>query len=106
VKAIFADTSFYAAWLSPRDALHAKAAQLAASNPLTVLTTEFVVVELGNFFSRVSSRSIVTEFIESMREDPDTLIVPVASELLQRGFSLFSLRPDKEWSLTDCTRSS
>jgi uncharacterized protein len=37
-----------------------------------------------------------------MRNDPDTIIVPAASDLLQQGFDLFSRRPDKEWSLTDC----
>jgi predicted nucleic acid-binding protein len=86
VNAAFADTSFYAALLSPRDALHAKASQLAATSQLTVVTTEFVVVELGNFFSKGSGRRIVAEFIESLRKDDDTLIIPAPSELMHRGF--------------------
>ena len=28
--------------------------------------------------------------------------MPASSELMERGFDLFSRRPDKEWSLTDC----
>jgi predicted nucleic acid-binding protein len=30
-------------------------------------------------------------------------IVPLDSRLLNRGLQLMSNRPDKDWSLTDCT---
>lgn len=99
---VFADTSFYAAFLSHRDLHHANAVTLAAANPATIVTTEFVIIELVNSFSRSSSRATVIEFIRSLRGDGDTMIVPATSELLQRGFELYSHRPDKEWSLTDC----
>ncbi len=31
------------------------------------------------------------------------IIVPASRELFQRGVELFTQRPDKDWSLTDCT---
>ena len=99
---IFADTSFYAACLSPRDSHHAEALALAAKNTSTIITTEFVFVELANLFSKLARRSAAIRLIHQVRSDSDTLIVPVSSELLQRGFELYSRRPDKEWSLTDC----
>lgn len=86
----------------PRDAFHARAIEISKSNRCTILTTEFVIIELLNFFSRPPGRSIVAEFVRSLRNDPDTIVVPVSSELIERGFHLFSHRPDKEWSLTDC----
>jgi hypothetical protein len=30
-------------------------------------------------------------------------IIPASQELLTAGWTLYSQRPDKEWSLTDCT---
>ena len=30
-------------------------------------------------------------------------MVPASAELFERGVELFRARPDKEWSLTDCT---
>jgi predicted nucleic acid-binding protein len=86
----------------PRDAHHTQAVGLAQNNRATILTTEFVIVELVNFFSGTNGRSTVTNFVKSLRNDPDTIVIPAASELLQRGFELFSRRLDKEWSLTDC----
>ena len=48
-------------------------------------------------------RSLFTKLVSDLRFDPDTRIVPATRDLLDRGLELFSRRPDKEWSLTDCT---
>ena len=86
----------------PRDAHHVKAVGLSQTNRATILTTEFVLIELVNFFSGTNGRATVAEFVRSLNSDPDTIIIPATSELVHRGFDLFSRRPDKEWSLTDC----
>ena len=86
----------------PRDAHHAIAVGLSQSNRSTILTTEFVVVELLNFFSRTNGRATATSFVTSLCNDPDTIIISATSELVQRGVELYSRRPDKELSLTDC----
>jgi predicted nucleic acid-binding protein len=54
MKFLFADTSFYVAVFNPQDALHARAKAVAAAYQGAVITTEFVLVELGNFFCRGS----------------------------------------------------
>jgi uncharacterized protein len=102
VKPIFADTSFYAACLSPRDAHHCRAIELSAKNTSTILTTEFVFVELANLFSKLARRAAAIRLIHQVRSDPDTIVLPATSALMQSGFELYSRRPDKEWSLTDC----
>jgi predicted nucleic acid-binding protein len=102
VTLIFADTSFYVAFLSPRDAHHADAVNFTINSNATVLTTEFVIVELANIFSRVAGRANVIRFIKSLRTDPDTIIIIASGDRVERGFDLFSRRQDKEWSLTDC----
>ena len=38
-----------------------------------------------------------------VRSNPCYTVLPASSELLQRGRDLFAARPDKAWSLTDCT---
>ena len=102
MKPVFADTSFYAACLMPRDAHNAVAVRHSENSRSTILTTEFVIIELVNFFSKTNGRAIVADFIKSLRNDPDTIIVLASSELVRQGFELFLRRLDKEWSLTDC----
>ena len=97
---LFADTSFYAAVLSPRDEWHEKAMHVSIANKRPILTTEFVVIELANVFTFRSVPCLLSSF--NIRAHPNTTIVPASSELLVRGFELFTKRPDKEWSLTDC----
>ena len=103
MKLLFADTSFYVAIFSPHDALHAKAKALAAAHQGGVVTTEFVLVEVGNFFCRGYSRNVFKTIIENLRAAEDIEIIPASTDLFDEGFALFNSRPDKEWSLTDCT---
>ena len=102
MKPVFADTAFYAASLMPRDAFHARAVEASRQNRATIITTEFVIVELLNFFAGTNGRATATRFVQSLRTDPDTIIVAASNQLIERGFDLFAKRPDKEWSLTDC----
>ena len=47
MRRIFADTSFYQALLSPRDSWHAAALDLSNSYRGQVVTSEYVLCELG-----------------------------------------------------------
>ena len=51
-------------------------------------------------------RSLAVTFMDGLRQSSAVFtveIIPVSPELLARGWSLCSQRPDKEWGLTDCT---
>lgn len=100
---VFADTPFYVAFHNQRDALHAHAVELAARLTAPVVTTEFVLIEVANFFKRPGDRGMFPAFDAALRADLSTTIVPASSDLYARGLNLFAARPDKEWSLTDCT---
>jgi hypothetical protein len=67
-----------------------------------ILTTDFVVVELGNFFSDSLDRKCFISLLNDLRTDRWTTVLPASRDLLERGVKLFSQRPDKDWSLTDC----
>lgn len=102
MNAVFADTSFYLALLDERDPLHRPAlAESRVNRP--ILTTEFILLELGNACSRAEDHADFLALLGGMRTSPRTVIIPLDSGLLQRGLDLFAGRPDKDWSLTDCT---
>ena len=56
MKAVFADTSYYGALLSPKDVLHEKAVSWVRSCPRRIVVTEFILLELGNGFRLPSDR--------------------------------------------------
>jgi len=53
---VFADTSFYVALSSRRDAWHAVASHYANQFSGRIVTTEFVILELGNTFTSGRAR--------------------------------------------------
>lgn len=103
MKVLFADTSFFVAIFNPQDALHAKAKAVAGAHRAGVISTEFVLVEVGNFFCRGTGRGVFKAMIENLRSAEDIEIIPASADLFDKGFTLFNSRPDKEWSFTDCT---
>src|SRR5438128_452321 len=98
---VFADTVFYVALLSNRDALHGRAIEFLGHYSGRIVTTEFILLEVANFNSRPSDRQRFVDLVEKIRTDPQTQLIPATSELFARGLELFSNRSDKDWSLTD-----
>lgn len=99
---VFADTSYFAALLHERDQNHQRAKRISAELEANVITTEYVIVELGSLARRRPTRQRLAGFIQFLRSSERTVIVPASTELLEGGLALFAERPDKEWSLTDC----
>ena len=97
----FADTAYYVALLNSRDALFTRARDLARSSTF-VTRTEYVLVEVANFFCPLGARNLFVTLAEQLRSSRTVTIVPSSSDLFWRGIKLFDARPDKEWSLTDC----
>ncbi len=106
MSVVFADTSFYIALLSPADALHASAAAVLPELSVPsarVVTSDFVLIEVGNFMSEPPNRRIFQNLVARIRGDGRTRVVPASRRLVDEGLNLFARRPDKAWSLTDCT---
>jgi predicted nucleic acid-binding protein len=89
--------------LIPDDEHHPAAMALGTTLRRPVVTSEFVVIEVGNFLAATPAREKLGVLLKTLRRDPQTTIIPASSELLQRGIALFLDRPDKSWSVTDCT---
>ena len=67
-----------------------------------VITTEAILVELGNGLAALRWRWLAVRLINMLRSNSDVKIVPVTTELLNKALDLFASRDDKEWGVTDC----
>ena len=102
MKPIFADTSYYIAFLSEEDVYHDAAIAWSEDLLGRTVVTEYVLVELGNGLCRSRYRSRYVPLVEHLLNDPDTIFVPASESLFQQGLQLFAARPDKTWSMVDC----
>ena len=99
------DSGFAIALASRRDQHHQRAVELASeikANASNLVTTQAVVLEIGNSLSKRKYRTDGVRLIASLRSDPAVEIVANDEELFDKSFALFANRDDKEWSLTDC----
>ena len=102
MKTVFADTVYFLALLNTADQLHSQARALSLSPPGLLLTTEFVLAEVGDALSRPENRLRFARLLQLLRTQADVEVVPASSGLFRQGCDLHARRPDKEWSLTDC----
>jgi uncharacterized protein len=105
VRVVFADTGYWVALLNPRDELHDKATALSKSlNPLHIVTSEMVLTEVLNDFSRRGQylRQAATKLIDRIQKNPNITLISQTSQQFHQGLELYKNRLDKNWSLTDC----
>lgn len=99
------DTAAWIALVNTRDELHKRAEQIMAElrrSNATLVTTEFVLLEVANAFCAAAWRGKVIRLIDGLRSLPNVRIIEAESSLLADGWRLYCSRLDKEWSLTDC----
>lgn len=99
---LFADSAFYIAAVNPRDGLHGMATAFLENMEGRLVTTDFVLVEVGNWLSKSRDRAVFVELVQRLRADASVIIVEADRAIFDAGFNLYSQRPDKDWSLTDC----
>jgi predicted nucleic acid-binding protein len=102
MNVVFADTFYYLALLSENDFAHDRAVQVSRELRAKTMTTAWVLTEVGDALAGPADRPKFIHLIEQLRSAPQVTIVPPSETLFERGFQLFSRRPDKDWSLTDC----
>jgi uncharacterized protein len=99
---VFADTSYYIALCNPKDPWNAVAVTAGRRLYAHVVTTEYVILELGNAFRDPSDRALFLALAQHLRSDKHTTLIATSKELLDAGVDLYAARMDKAWSLTDC----
>ena len=101
--AVFADTYYFIALISPQDAGHAKAVEFSVQNREPIVTTSWVLTELADGLAGTPNRHLVRQAVLDFESSPHDILIPSDPDLWLKGLDLYSARPDKEWSLTDCT---
>ena len=107
-EVVFWDTSAFVALGNRDDDLHSAA--VAVNNGLArqrahILTTDAVLVEVANSFSKAALRPLALRIIDALHQSTEmgaASLVHVDEALWQRGWDLFIKRLDKDWGLTDC----
>jgi len=67
-----------------------------------LVTTQAILLEIGNALSKQRYRAAAIQLLESLEADPKVEVVPLTERLYGLGFKLFREREDKEWGLVDC----
>ena len=99
---VFADTYYWLALMNPRDAAHQEALALSQSMTRLVVTTAWVLTEVGDAMCQPGNRAAFVKLMENVAGDPETAVVQAEQKWFDLGAALFAARLDKKWSLTDC----
>lgn len=102
MSACFADTSYFLAMLIPGDVHHPAARKWAEESRSPIVTSDYVIVEVGNFLSPEPRRHLFAAFQRALFADRRVSVVSGSPDLLARGIDVYCARLDKAWSLTDC----
>jgi predicted nucleic acid-binding protein len=106
MTALFADTFYGIALVDSADSARRRALALTserADSP--IVTTDEVLAEFLTFFATAPEpmrRKAVTN-AQRVLEAPAVQVVPQSRESFLSGMALYGARPDKGYSLTDCT---
>src|SRR5207249_4338761 len=96
MNAVFADTAYYLALLNEKDEAHGAAVAATGKIAGPMVTTDWILVEVADAMCRPRHRGLAAQFIRDLRRDPRVTIIPLSSELLDRGFHLYCARLDKD----------
>src|SRR5260370_42557268 len=95
---LFADTSFFVAFLNPRDDSHDLARSYMADFDGVMVTTVWVIAELGNYLSKRKNRKLFVPFVGDLQDDSRATIGGLEVSYFERGVERCAHRPDEEWS--------
>jgi predicted nucleic acid-binding protein len=105
MRMVFADTGYWVAVSKPGDkwkepALEAK----QALGDVILLTTDEVLNEFLTLLSKGGERlrHTAAEMVRAIRANVNIRVIPQSRQSFDDGLALYSQRPDKEYSLTDC----
>ncbi len=102
---VFADASYWIALHNPNDSLHDKAAATSRSLRNTGITSDWVLTELLNDFSKRGprQRSLASTSVEMLLIGQEVTVERQSPESFAAALKFYRERPDKSWSMTDCS---
>jgi predicted nucleic acid-binding protein len=103
VRFIFVDTSGWFATVSRRDSDHGSARKFFEVNRFPFFTTDYVIDETVTLMQGRLGHAIAVRFLDSVQSSARVILYYLSKGEIEEGIQLFRNRPDKGWSLTDCT---
>jgi hypothetical protein len=103
MRIVFADAFYFVARLNRRDQHHDRVVAFSRDFRASLLTTEWVLMEVADALAKSECRPRVREFVLHLREATACEIITASHELFHRALELYHQHADKEWTLTDCS---
>jgi predicted nucleic acid-binding protein len=103
MRVCFADAFFFLAWWNRRDLAHEAAVRFLTRYAGEIVTTRWILMEVADGLASSRVRKRIKAAFERLEGEPRFRIIEPSAELSKRALALYDSRPDKEWSLTDCT---
>ncbi len=102
MAATFVDTDYLLALVNTSAKYQDRARITASVDTPPFVSTEAVLIEIGNSLSGLRRRTIAVATLTNLRPVTNVQIIPVDANSFERALDLFASRSDKEWSVTGC----
>jgi hypothetical protein len=108
MRQVFWDSWAFIALGDAQYRYHAEAVQVSReleARGSRLVTTEAVLTEVGNAFSRRERRKLALQqlqFVASMIAEGRAQVLTISHPVWRRAWELYQNRPDKDWGHTDC----
>ncbi len=106
MNTVFVDTAALIALGNKQDSFHHLAWQIQkelVNNQTRFISSDFVIAEFCNAFSRVKFRATAVQMINSIYQSKAWTVISVNDDLMTKSLALFTKMQDKEWGLVDCS---
>ncbi len=103
MKPVFADTFSFLALINARDDAHETAVRFSRDSRMRLVTTAWIMTEIADGLAARPGRRLFADLLDAIRTDPKCRLVGFSRSAFDDAVRLYLDRPDKRWSLTDCT---
>ena len=107
MRRFFADTFYWIALFSPRDRWHGRVSAFDDALEATdhLYTTDEVFTEFLTYYSTATPRlrTRAARFVQTLLATPSLAVLPQTRTGFLQALALYTARPDKHYSLTDCS---
>jgi len=106
VKRLFADTVYWIALTNSFDQHHAKAVEVSSAlGHCRLFTTEAVLTEFLNALADKGPlvRAAAVEMVTAIMSNSLVTVISQSGRTFSRSLAFYKARPDKGYSLTDCS---
>lgn len=106
MKRCFADTVYWLALTNRHDQYHEKAIEVSTVlGECHLVTTEAVLTEFLNALAEAGPhiRAAGVAMVEAIQRNTLVTVISQSDRLFNKSLALYKARPDKGYSLTDCT---